>query len=276
MRLSVTQNKVEIVERSVVNQGEHQVTECEFDFVGAYDGLVKKAIFTDQATGKAYEMPIIDNACMIPADIAKTKGVCLVGVYAFDTFSDSGELALRYSPTPATITIEAGSYKTDVENPSDMTTSQAEQFEAKINTKIEQVDAVIGEVREKLANGEFQGQKGEDGKDGDKGEKGNDGQDGADGRDGADGKSAYEVAVANGFIGSETEWLSHLHGKDGANGTDGQNGSDGKNGEDGFSPIVSLEQIDKTTARITITGKDGSTQTAQFGGLWDNAEEEAY
>lgn len=285
MRLSVTQNKVEIVERSVVNQGEHQVTECEFDFVGAYDGLVKKAIFTDKATGTAYEMPIIDNACMIPADIAKTKGVCLVGVYAFDTFPDSEELVLRYSPTPATITIEAGSYKTNVENPSDITASQAEQYEAKINTKIEQVDAVISEVREKLANGEFQGQKGEDGKDGEKGEKGEDGQNGTNGQDGADGRSAYEVAVANGFAGSETEWLEHLKGKDGkdgANGADGKNGengkdgADGKDGTDGFSPTINLEQIDETTVKITITNKDGSSKVAQFGGLWEDAEKEAY
>ena len=41
-----------------------------------------------------------------------------------------------------------------------------------------------------------------------------DGEDGADGADGADGKSAYQIAVDNGFIGTEEEWLASLKGDD--------------------------------------------------------------
>ena len=33
---------------------------------------------------------------------------------------------------------------------------------------------------------------------------------------GADGKSAFEIAVENGFVGTEVEWLESLKGKDGA------------------------------------------------------------
>ena len=33
---------------------------------------------------------------------------------------------------------------------------------------------------------------------------------GRDGRDGVDGKSAYQVAVDNGFKGTEPEWLNSL------------------------------------------------------------------
>lgn len=33
---------------------------------------------------------------------------------------------------------------------------------------------------------------------------------------GEDGKSAYDIAVENGFEGTEAEWLASLHGKDGA------------------------------------------------------------
>ena len=32
---------------------------------------------------------------------------------------------------------------------------------------------------------------------------------------GADGKSAYEIAVEHGYVGTEEEWLASLHGKDG-------------------------------------------------------------
>lgn len=35
------------------------------------------------------------------------------------------------------------------------------------------------------------------------------------------GQSAYEIAVRNGFVGTEAEWLASLRGSDGTNGTDG-------------------------------------------------------
>lgn len=44
---------------------------------------------------------------------------------------------------------------------------------------------------------------------------------GKDGQPGKDGKSAYQIAVDNGFVGSEAEWLQSLHGKDGAATSDG-------------------------------------------------------
>ena len=54
---------------------------------------------------------------------------------------------------------------------------------------------------------------------------------------GRDGKSAYEIAVENGFRGSEKEWLLSLafgeNGKDGKDGKDGANGKDGLDGENG-------------------------------------------
>lgn len=37
----------------------------------------------------------------------------------------------------------------------------------------------------------------------------------------ADGASAYELAIANGFVGTETEWLASLVGAPGTDGTDG-------------------------------------------------------
>ena len=40
------------------------------------------------------------------------------------------------------------------------------------------------------------------------------------------GKSAYEIAVDNGFDGSEQEWLASLKGDKGADGTSGKNGTD--------------------------------------------------
>lgn len=85
------------------------------------------------------------------------------------------------------------------------------------------------------------------------------------GKDGADGKSAYEVAVDNGYSGTESEWIASLKGSDG---TDGANGVDGS---DGVSPTIaensgntdSVYRLDITDASGTFTtpnlkGADGS------------------
>lgn len=52
--------------------------------------------------------------------------------------------------------------------------------------------------------GSFQGLQGEKGDPGDKGETG---EDGKDGNDGAAGKSTYQIAVDQGYVGTEAQWL---------------------------------------------------------------------
>ncbi len=69
-----------------------------------------------------------------------------------------------------------------------------------------------------------------DGVNGANGTDGVDGINGSNGSDGADGNnglSAYEVAVADGFTGTEQEWLDSLKGVDGIAGINGTNGIDG-------------------------------------------------
>lgn len=56
---------------------------------------------------------------------------------------------------------------------------------------------------------------------------------GGSGTPGADGASAYEIAVANGFVGNEAAWLASLVGATGATGPAGANGADGADGADG-------------------------------------------
>ena len=51
---------------------------------------------------------------------------------------------------------------------------------------------------------------------------------------GKDGKSAYEIAVEHGFVGTEADWLESLKGVDGKDGCDGRNGADGLPGRDGI------------------------------------------
>ncbi len=84
------------------------------------------------------------------------------------------------------------------------------------------------------------GKDGTDGKDGADGKDGINGLDGANGIDGIDGKSAYEIAVENGFVGTETEWLVSLK------------GNKGDKGEDGYTPVKGTDYF--TTADIESLG----------------------
>lgn len=62
------------------------------------------------------------------------------------------------------------------------------------------------------------------------GPKGDQGDPGADGVDGEDGDSAYEVAVANGFVGNQAAWLASLVGPQGEPGGQGIQGPPGADG----------------------------------------------
>jgi Collagen triple helix repeat (20 copies) len=79
---------------------------------------------------------------------------------------------------------------------------------------------------------------------------------GGGGGTGTEGKSAYEVAVENGFVGTEEEWLDSLvgpagpagptgptgpAGADGADGADGAPGANGTNGADGADGLSAYE-----------------------------------
>lgn len=74
------------------------------------------------------------------------------------------------------------------------------------------------------------------------------------GAKGEDGKSAYQIALDEGFEGSEADWLASLKGKDGKdgtngiNGTNGKDGKDGTNGVDGKTPVKGVDYF--TTAEI--------------------------
>ncbi len=72
-----------------------------------------------------------------------------------------------------------------------------------------------------------QGPKGDRGPQGIQGEKGDRGLQGPEGKAGEDGKSAYDIAVANGFSGTEKEWLASLKGEKGDKGDKGDKGAPG-------------------------------------------------
>ena len=76
---------------------------------------------------------------------------------------------------------------------------------------------------------------------------------------GKDGKSAYEIAVEHGFVGTEVEWLESLKGVDGKDGVNGKDGCDGRNGVDGLLGKDGKDGADGLPGRDGIDGTDGKS-----------------
>jgi len=75
---------------------------------------------------------------------------------------------------------------------------------------------------------------------------------------GPSGASAYEVAIANGFVGTEVEWLASLVGSDGAPGADGADGVDGAPGADGATGATGPAGATGATGPQGPAGVDGA------------------
>jgi len=98
-----------------------------------------------------------------------------------------------------------------------------------------------------LAN--VQGEKGDTGVQGIDGQNGTNGVNGVDGQDGL---SAYQIAVGNGFVGTESQWLTSLR---------GATGSSGANGSNGWSPVLAVASRGNDSV-LQVTGWTGGTGTA--------------
>ena len=68
------------------------------------------------------------------------------------------------------------------------------------------------------------------------------------------GKSAYELAVENGFIGTETEWIDSLHGQDGKDGYTPVKGVDYFDGNDGYTPVKGVDYFDGKDGKNGVNG----------------------
>lgn len=91
-----------------------------------------------------------------------------------------------------------------------------------------------------------------------------------DGKDGENGKSAYEIAVQNGYDGTESDWLESLKGQKGDTGEPGATGAKGDPGEKGDQGVPGIpgekgergEKGEKGDAgapgKDGVNGKDGT------------------
>lgn len=103
------------------------------------------------------------------------------------------------------------------------------------------------------------------------GPRGENGLSGKDGVAGQDGKSAYQVAVDNGFDGTEAEWLRSLHGNDGLDGKSGRDGLPGQSGKSAYEIAVTngfmgteTEWLESLKGRDGHDGKDANVDLSKY------------
>ena len=211
---------------------------CAFSFSEDWDGTVKTAVFKKGST--VYHAVISDDKIAASVMPQLDAGKWEVSVFGGN----------RITADVAILNVFRSGY--DTENaPAPPAQSVYDSLVALCGEAKATADAVAADAAAGKFNGT--GTAGKDGKDGTDGEngksayaiavengfegdeaawlaslKGADGKDGVDGTDGAAGKSAYATAVENGFEGNEAAWLASLKGADGKDGVDGTDGATGK------------------------------------------------
>lgn len=160
-----------------------------------------------------------------------------------DTLNSTVDLADVAPANPATPNYVA------VPGPSAYEVAVAEGFSG---TEAEWLDSLEGPMGPQGPQG-IQGVKGDTGAQGPKGDQGDVGPVGPQGEKGDEGDSAYEVAVANGFVGTEAEWLASLIGPEGPQGPQGEPGKDGT----GAGTVTAVNGVEPDgTGDVTLTADD--------------------
>lgn len=215
-----------------------------FSFSDDWREVTKTAIFTKEE--KSYTVLLDENAsCLVPWEVLEV-GEFYVSVFGGDLITTGSavvkvlESGYVEGQTPVKPTPDV--YQQIIAMLEDIATSGVtdEQIERAVEkylaeNPISGVD--VAEVQQIVAEYISDNKEELKGDKGDKGDPGTPGNDGMDGTDGTDGKSAYDIAVAHGFVGTEAEWLESLKGEPGKDGEPGEPGMDGAPGADGYTPV---------------------------------------
>ena len=289
MKFLVKQQKIEVLEREVLASDQIAFVSVKFVFDGTWKTLHKVVQFTQCEETYNLVLGTEGTTCLLPAELH--PGAVKMSLFGYDAESDT---TLRATTVPVTLHIRPSGFvedgATSIPPTPDLYTQLLKKLDEKAaglqngkdgfspKVKAEQMESGVvitivdadGETSATLHNG-------------------------ANGEKGTDGKSAYQIAVEQGYQGSESDWLSSLKGdkgekgNTGAKGNPGQDGTDGKSayaiavehgyedsedkwllslkgekgdagvaGKDGFSPIANVVK-DGSVITITITDKNGTT-----------------
>ena len=229
MKFLVKQQKIEALEREVIASDQIAFVSVKFVFDGAWKTLHKVVQFTQCEETYNLVLGTEGTTCLLPAELH--PGAVKMSLFGYDAESDT---TVRATTVPVTLHIRPSGFVADgdtsIPPTPDLYTQLLKKLDEKTaglqngkdgfspKVKAEQMESGVvitivdadGETSATLHNG-------------------------ANGEKGTDGKSAYQIAVEQGYQGSESDWLSSLKGDKGEKGNTGAKGNPGQDGTDGKS-----------------------------------------
>ena len=226
MKFLVKQQKIEVLEREIIASDQIAFVSVKFVFDGAWKTLHKVVQFTQCEETYNVVLGTEGTTCLLPAELH--PGTVKMSLFGYDAESDT---TLRATTVPVTLHIRPSGFVEDGATPIPPTPDLYTQLLKKLDekaaglqngkdgfspkVKTEQMESGVvitivdadGETSATLHNG----------------------------ANGEKGSSAYQIAVEQGYQGSESDWLSSLKGDKGEKGNTGAKGNPGQDGTDGKS-----------------------------------------
>ena len=229
MKFLVKQQKIEALEREVIASDQIAFVSVKFVFDGAWKTLHKVVQFTQCEETYNLVLGTEGTTCLLPAELH--PGAVKMSLFGYDEESDT---TLRATTVPVTLHIRPSGFVADGDTPIPPTPDLYTQLLKKLDEKAAGLqngkDGFSPKVRaEQMKSGVVITIVDADG------ETSATLHNGANGEKGTDGKSAYQIAVEQGYQGSESDWLSSLKGDKGDKGNTGAKGNPGQDGAEGKS-----------------------------------------
>ena len=229
MKFLVKQQKIEALEREVIASDQIAFVSVKFVFDGAWKTLHKVVQFTQCEETYNVVLGIDGTTCLLPAELH--PGAVKMSLFGYDAESDT---TVRATTVPFTLHIRLSGFVADGDTPIPPTLDLYTQLLKKLDEKTAGLqngkDGFSPKVKaEQMKSGVVITIVDADG------ETSATLHHGANGEKGTDGKSAYQIAVEQGYQGSESDWLSSLKGDKGEKGNTGAKGNPGQDGADGKS-----------------------------------------
>ena len=232
MKFLVKQQKIEALEREVLASDQIAFVSVKFVFDGAWKTLHKVVQFTQCEETYNLVLGIDGTTCLLPSELH--PGAVKMSLFGYDAESDT---TLRATTVPVTLHIRPSGFVADGDTPIPPTLDLYTQLLKKLDEKAAGLqngkDGFSPKVKaEQMESGVVITIVDADG------ETSATLHNGANGEKGTDGKSAYQIAVEQGYQGSESDWLSSLKGDKGNTGAKGNPGQDGAEGKSAYAIAV--------------------------------------
>ena len=254
MKFLVKQQKIEALEREVIASDQIAFVSVKFVFDGTWKTLHKVVQFTQCEETYNLVLGIDGTTCLLPSELH--PGAVKMSLFGYDAESDT---TLRATTVPVTLHIRPSGFVADGDTPIPPTLDLYTQLLKKLDEKAAGLqngkDGFSPKVKaEQMKSGVVITIVDADG------ETSATLHNGANGEKGTDGKSAYQIAVEQGYQGSESDWLSSLKGDKGNTGAKGNPGQDGADGKSAYAIAVEHGYEDSEEKwLLSLKGEKGDT-----------------